>query len=109
MPLDLDDVLANFGEADQARMIVDEVTADRLTLPDPKPGNPDCAALSERDGCAPCDRRDGGCRLGEDPQPVLVPVSVPLLRTTRGVAARKAAGENIGFVIHGPDEVYDFS
>jgi len=109
-PLDLDDVLAEFGEDDQAWMIFDVLSGARLNLPDDKyPGTEIVRMfLSEADARTVIDRTKtaGSAKIQNA---VLVPVAVPLLQTMRGIAARRDAGEKVGYVVHGPNEVYDFS
>lgn len=110
MPLELDDILADFSEEDRGWMIFDAITGARLNLPDRAryPGVEIVRLfLSEQDARSVIDRTKaaGSKKIANA---VLVPVPVPLLETMRGIAARRDAGEKIGYVVHGPNEVYDF-
>ncbi len=108
-PLDVDTILGEFSEGDRAWMILDAVSAQRLTIPDNErfPGieiyrffMSDAEAVIRKVKAVPKGRLRANA--------VLVAVDVPLLEMARAVAAAKDRGMKVGFVVHPPSEVFDF-
>jgi hypothetical protein len=91
-------------------MIFDVLSGARLNFPDDKYRGTETVRLflSEGDARMVIERtKNAGSPKIRNA--VLVAVPVPPLETIRGIAAKCNSGENIGYVIHGPNEVYNFS
>lgn len=107
-PLSLETILAEFNDNSEAWVLQDSKSKKYVTIPHPKyPGrNPIHFFLSKADAERvlteildvnwPLKNRD------------IFPVSVKLLKAVRSIAADKTAGYADGFVVHPPNEVFDF-
>jgi hypothetical protein len=101
--------LNDFNDEDQAWMIRDAISGARLNIPDKQyPGTEVVRLfLSEVDAKTVIEKTKaaGSTRIGNS---VLVAVQVPLLMTIREIVDLRKAGTDIGFVVHSPNEVYEF-
>jgi|ERR1700736_990469 len=110
MPIDLDAILSDFTDKDEAWMIIEPVSAARLNIPDPKyPGIEVVRLFLSRGDAETVIQKLRSVPKGRiTAATLLVAVPVPLLATMRAVAASRDAGVKIGFAVHSPNEVFDF-
>ena len=106
-PLDLDTV-ADFGEDYEAWTLQDSASGRYVTVPDPRyPGRRPIRFFMKE-----ADAQSLLGRLREVNPAIRAasvrPVKVPLLRALRGVAADRTPGNADSFVMHSPNEVYDW-
>lgn len=107
-PLSLETIVAEFSDDSEAWVLRDTKSKKYVTIPHPRyPGrNPIHFFLSKADAERvlteildvnwPLKNRD------------IFPVSVKLLKAIRIIAADKTAGNADGFVVHPPNEVFEF-
>jgi hypothetical protein len=107
-PLSLDTVLSEFGEDYKAWVLQSGKGGEYLVIPDPRyPGRrPIRFFMSKADA-------DRVLLLVLEAKPELaghhiVPVQVNLHRALRGIATDKTRGNADSFVVHSPNEVFDF-
>lgn len=107
-PINIDTILAEFSESDNAWTVIDVVSGARLNIPDHEryPGVEVVRFFLSRD--------DAEKHISEvvlaAPQlanAILVAVPVPLIRTARAIAAQRDSGKKVGFVVHSPNEVFE--
>lgn len=107
-PLPLDTVLSEFSENSEAWVLQAKRSGKYLTIPDNRfPGRRPVRFFMSR--------LDADRMLTEvlkiNPSLAaerIAPVSVKLLRALRSIAADKTPGNADSFVVHSPNEVYDF-
>jgi len=105
-PLDLESILGEFSEADNAWTVIDVASGARLNVPDERyPGTDIVRFFLSR---ADADKliREATTAAPKLADAILVAVPVPLIRTARVIAAHRDRGKKIGFVVHSPNEVY---
>lgn len=107
-PLSLETIIAEFNDDSEAWVLQDKKSKKYVTIPHPKyPGrNPIHFFLSKGDAERvlteilevnwPLKNRE------------IFAVSVKLLKAVRSIAADKSAGNADGFVVHPPNEVFEF-
>jgi hypothetical protein len=107
-PLPLDTVLSEFSEQSEAWVLQSKQKGSYLTIPDDRfPGRRPVRFFMSRE--------DADRMLAEvlkvNPSLVgerIAPVSVKLLQALRSIAADKTPGHADSFVIHSPNEVFEF-
>jgi hypothetical protein len=106
-PLDLDAILGEFSEDDNAWTVMDVATGARLNIPDDRYPGTDIVRffLSRSDAEKLITEATTAAPKLRDA--ILVAVPVPLVRTARAIAAQRDRGKKIGFVVHSPNEVYE--
>lgn len=107
-PLPLDTVLSEFSETSQAWVLQSKHKGTYLTIPDHRyPGRRPVRFFMSREDA---DRMLAAV-LKVNPSLVgeqITPVSVKLLQALRSIAADKAPGHADSFVVHSPNEVFEF-
>jgi hypothetical protein len=107
-PLSLETIRTEFSEDTEAWVLQDKKSKKYVTIPHPKyPGrNPIHFFLSKSDAeSVLTEILDVNWALGNRD---IFPVSVKLLQAIRGIAAAKTLGDADGFVVHPPNEVFEF-
>ena len=107
-PLSLETIRAEFSEDTQAWVLQDKESKKYVTIPYPKyPGrNPIHFFLSKDDAeSVLTEILDVNRALGNRE---IFPVKVKLLQALRGIAATKTVGNADGFVVHPPNEIFEF-
>lgn len=107
-PLPLDTVLSEFSETSEAWVLQSKPSGKYLTIPDNRyPGRRPVRFFMSR--------HDADRMLSEvikvNPSLAsqdITPVSVRLLQALRSIAADKTPGNADSFVVHSPNEVYEF-
>jgi hypothetical protein len=107
-PLDVDTIVGEFSDSDNAWTVIDAVTGARLNVPDPERYSGVEVVrffLSRSDA----EKHIAAVLAASPPlaEAVLVAVPVPLVRTAKAIAARCASGQKVGFVVHPPNEVFE--
>lgn len=107
-PLPLDTVLGEFSEQSEAWVLQSKRKGTYLTIPDDRfPGRRPVRFFMSR---ADADRmlsevlKVNPSLTGEQ----ITPVSVKLLQALRSIAADKTPGHADSFVVHSPNEVFEF-
>jgi len=107
-PLPLDTVLSEFSEQSEAWVLQSQRRGTYLTIPDNRfPGRRPVRFFMSR---ADAERmlaavlQANTSLLSEQ----IAPVSVKLLQALRSIAADKTPGHADSFVVHSPNEVYEF-
>jgi hypothetical protein len=107
-PLPLDTVLGEFSEDSDVWVLQSKRQGSFLVIPDNRfPGRrPVRFFMSEADAARMLAEvlKTNPSLVGER----ITPVSVKLLRALRGIAADKTPGHADSFVIHSPNEVFEF-
>ena len=107
-PLPLDTVLSEFSEDSEAWTLRSKRKGTYLIIPDDRfPGRRPVRFFMSRDDAA----RVLSIVLGAKPSltaELIGPVSVKLLQAIRSIAADRTSGKVDSFVVHSPNEVYDF-
>lgn len=106
-PLDLETSLAEFSGDDKGWTVIDAVTSARLDVPDDHYPGTDVVRLFLSRSDSEAHIREVIAASPNLRNAVLVSVAVPLIRTVRGIAPARAAGQKVGFVVHTPNEVYE--
>lgn len=108
-PYALDTILAEFNEDSEAWVLQEKTSGMYVTIPHPKyPGrNPIHFYLRESDAQdVLIEILDANEKLKEKE---IYPVKVKLIQAIKGVASgAKKLGNADGFVVHSPNEVYEF-
>jgi hypothetical protein len=106
-PLDLDAILGEFSEDDNAWTVIDVVTGARLNVPDARYPGTDIVRflLSRSDAEQLITKATAAAPHLRDA--ILAAVPVPLIRTAKAIAAQRKSGKKIGFVVHSPNEVFE--
>jgi len=106
-PIDIDAILAEFGENDNAWVILDVATGARLNVPSPNYRGTEVIRffLSRNDAEQFLEQVLAAAPHLRDA--ILVAVPVPLIRTAKAIAAQRKSGAKVGFVVHGPNEVFE--
>ncbi|MBI5462793.1 MAG: hypothetical protein HY941_11475 [Gammaproteobacteria bacterium] len=107
-PLSLETIQAEFSENTEAWVLQDKQSKKYVTIPHPKyPGrSPIHFFMSKNDAeSVLTEILDANFALGNRE---IFPVKVKLLQAIRGIAADKTAGNADGFVVHPPNEVFEF-
>ena len=107
-PLSLETILAEFNDNSEAWVLQDKKSQKYVCIPHPKyPGrNPVHFFLSKADAeRVLTEILDVNWPLNNRG---IFPVSVKLLKAVRSIAADKTAGNADGFVVHPPNEVFEF-
>jgi hypothetical protein len=107
-PLSLDVILSEFSEDDQAWVLQDGTSKQYITIPHPRyPGRrPIHFFLSREDAeRVLTEILDAKEELRDKD---IFPIQVKLLLALRSVAADRTPGHADGFVVHSPNEVYEF-
>jgi len=107
-PLSLETIQTEFGEDTEAWVLQEKKSKKFVTIPHPKyPGrNPIHFFLSKSDAeLMLTEILDVNWALRNRD---IFPVNVKLLQAARGIASSKIPGNADGFVVHPPNEVFEF-
>ncbi|MFZ2313713.1 MAG: hypothetical protein WAV82_13970 [Methylobacter sp.] len=107
-PLSLETILAEFSEDAKAWVLQEKKSQKYVTIPHPKyPGrNPIHFFLSKSDAeSVLTEILDVNLALRNRD---IFPVNVKLLQAIRGIVANKTQSNSDGFVVHPPNEVFEF-
>ncbi|MCI0614461.1 hypothetical protein L0244_15855 [bacterium] len=107
-PLSLDVILGEFSENAEAWVLQDEQSKEYLIIPHEKhPGRHPIHFFLKKE-----DAQDVLLEILEVNEKLkdkdIFPVKVNLLQALRGIATDKTPGHADGFVVHSPNEVYEF-
>jgi hypothetical protein len=108
-PLPLDTVLSEFSEVSEAWVLQSKLSGKYLTIPDNRyPGRRPVRFFMSR---LDADRMLTEVLIVNPSLAVesIEPVSVKLLQALRSIAADKTPGNADSFVVHSPNEVYEFT
>jgi hypothetical protein len=107
-PISLDAILSEFSEDDDAWVLQDEGSGQYLIIPHPKyPGRSPIHFFMSRQNAQDVLQEvlDANEALLEKE---IFPVKVKLKQALRSIAAGGGPGKADGFVLHSPNEVYEF-
>jgi len=108
-PLSLDVILAEFDSAYEAWVLRDPRSGMYVTIPHEKyPGRTIIHFFMSRQDAMDVLQaiaRSGNAKIVSAP---IIPVKVNLHESLKGVAADKTPGHADGFVVHSPNEVFEF-
>ena len=107
-PISLDVILSECSEDDDAWVLQDEGSRQYLTIPHPKyPGRDPIHFFLRKEDAQDVlqEVSDANEALRDEDT---FPVKVKLKQALRGTAAGSGPGKADGFVVHSPNEVYEF-
>jgi hypothetical protein len=107
-PLELETILSEFDDKSEAWVLQDSESKKYVTIPDPRyPGKHPVRFFLRREDAESIlvELLDQNPRLqGKD----IFPIKVKLVPALKGIASDRKAGNADSFVVHSPNEVYEW-